>query len=145
MRAIHYFPIHNININKNAVRAGAHGDINFITILMGASAKGLEILTRNNKWIPIESEEDHLVINVGDMLERLTNKKLLSTIHRVVNPSKEKLNTSRYSIPFFMHPKPEMDLSCLEKCINETNPKAFDDMTAGEFLEERLKEIGLKK
>ena len=86
-----------------------------------------------------------MVINVGDMLERLTNKKLMSTIHRVVNPSNEKLNTSRYSIPFFMHPKPEMDLSCLENCIDENNKKGFDDITAGQFLEERLREIGLKK
>ena len=145
MRSIHYYPLKEEDVKDGAVRAAAHGDINLITILMGASADGLEILTKENKWIPIISEPDQLVINVGDMLERLTNKKLLSTIHRVVNPSKEKLNTSRYSIPFFMHPKPEMDLSCLEKCINETNPKAFDDMTAGEFLEERLKEIGLKK
>ena len=79
------------------------------------------------------------------MLERLTNNKLMSTVHRVVNPSKEKLNTSRYSIPFFMHPKPDMDLTCLDNCIDENNPKSFDDMTAGQFLEERLKEIGLKK
>ena len=145
MRSIHYYPLKEKDVKDGAVRAAAHGDINLITLLMGASADGLEILTKENKWIPIISEPDQLVINVGDMLERLTNKKLLSTVHRVVNPSKEKLNTSRYSIPFFMHPKPEMDLSCLEKCINETNPKAFDDMTAGEFLEERLKEIGLKK
>ena len=78
------------------------------------------------------------------MLERLTNKKLMSTVHRVVNPSK-KLNTSRYSIPFFMHPRPEMDLTSLENCIDDQNPKSFDDMTAGEFLEQRLREIGLKK
>ena len=144
MRAIHYFPIHNININKNAVRAGAHGDINFITILMGASAKGLEILTRNNKWIPVESEEDHLVINVGDMLERLTNNKLKSTIHRVVNPEKELLHTSRFSIPFFLHPRPDMDLSCLENCIDKYNHKKYTDIDARGFLEKRLKEIGLK-
>ena len=144
MRAIHYFPIHNLNIDKNAVRAGAHGDINFITILMGASAKGLEILTRNNKWIPIESEEDHLVINVGDMLERLTNNKLKSTIHRVVNPEKKLLHTSRFSIPFFLHPRPDMDLSCLENCIDKDNPKKYTDIDARGFLEERLQEIGLK-
>ena len=145
MRSIHYYPLKAEDVVDGAVRAAAHGDINLITLLMGASADGLEILTKEEKWIPIISEPDQLVINVGDMLERLTNKKLMSTVHRVVNPSKEKLNTSRYSIPFFMHPKPDMDLTCLDNCIDENNPKSFDDMTAGQFLEERLKEIGLKK
>ena len=145
MRSIHYYPLNENDVEDGAVRAAAHGDINLITLLMGASADGLEILTKDKKWIPIISEPDQLVINVGDMLERLTNKKLMSTIHRVVNPSKEKLNTSRYSIPFFMHPKPQMDLTCLDSCIDKDNPKSFDDMTAGEFLEQRLKEIGLKK
>ena len=145
MRSIHYYPLKSDDISEGAVRAAAHGDINLITLLMGASADGLEILTKENKWIPIRSEPDQLVINVGDMLERLTNNKLMSTVHRVVNPSKEKLNTSRYSIPFFMHPKPEMDLSCLENCITENIPKSFEDTTAGQFLEARLKEIGLKK
>ena len=144
MRAIHYFPIKNINVEKNAVRAAAHGDINFITLLMGASTEGLEILTRNNEWIPITSLADHLVINVGDMLERLTNNKLKSTIHRVVNPKKKLLHTSRFSIPFFLNPKPDMDLSCLENCIDEYNPKKYDDINARRFLEERLEEIGLK-
>ena len=145
MRSIHYYPLKKDDLKDGAVRAAAHGDINLITLLMGASADGLEILTKEDQWIPIVSEPDQLVINVGDMLERLTNKKLMSTVHRVVNPSKEFLNTSRYSIPFFMHPKPEMDLTCLKSCIDEGNPKSFSDMTAGEFLEQRLKEIGLKK
>ena len=145
MRSIHYYPLEYEDITDGAVRAAAHGDINLITLLMGASADGLEILTKEKKWIPIRSESDQLVINVGDMLERLTNKKLMSTIHRVVNPSDKKLNTSRYSIPFFMHPRPEMDLSCLENCIDENNQKGFDDISAGKFLEERLREIGLKK
>jgi len=145
MRSIHYYPLNENDVQDGAVRAAAHGDINLITLLMGASADGLEILTKDEKWIPIISEPDQLVINVGDMLERLTNKKLMSTVHRVVNPHKAKLNTSRYSIPFFMHPKPHMDLSCLESCVDQDNPKSFDDTTAGKFLEERLKEIGLKK
>ena len=140
MRSIHYYPLKSDDISDGAVRAAAHGDINLITLLMGASADGLEILTKENKWIPIRSKPDQLVVNVGDMLERLTNKKLMSTVHRVVNPSKGKLNTSRYSIPFFMHPKPEMDLSCLKNCIDENTPKRFEDTTAGEFLEESLKE-----
>ncbi len=144
MRAIHYFPIHDTDEDKNAVRAAAHGDINFITLLMGASAEGLEILARNNKWIPIISESDHLVVNVGDMLERLTNNKLRSTIHRVVNPKRESIHTSRFSIPFFLHPKPDMDLSCLHNCIDKNNPKRYKDIDARDFLEERLREIGLK-
>ena len=145
MRAIHYYPINPDDVSDGAVRAAAHGDINFITLLMGASADGLEILTRDNRWNPIKSKPDQLVINVGDMLERLTNNKLMSTIHRVVNPSRDLLNTSRYSIPFFLHPKAEMDLSCLENCIDDNNFKSFDDISAGQFLEERLKDIGLKK
>ena len=145
MRSIHYYPLNENDVQGGAVRAAAHGDINLITLLMGASADGLEIFTKDKKWIPIISEPDQLVINVGDMMERLTNKRLMSTVHRVVNPDNSKLNTSRYSIPFFMHPKPHMDLSCLEGCVDKDNPKSFDDTTAGEFLEERLKEIGLKK
>ena len=144
LRSIHYFPLDPSDISDGAVRAAAHGDINLITLLMGASADGLEILTKQNKWIPISSKDDELVINVGDMLERLTNKRLLSTVHRVVNPSIDKLGTSRYSIPFFMHPRPEMDLSCLESCCSQNNPKQFEDITAGRFLEERLRDIGLK-
>ena len=144
LRSIHYFPLDPSDISDGAVRAAAHGDINLITLLMGASADGLEILTKQNKWIPISSKDDELVINVGDMLERLTNKRLLSTVHRVVNPSIDKLGTSRYSIPFFMHPRPEMDLSCLESCWSQNNPKQFEDITAGGFLEERLRDIGLK-
>ena len=144
LRSIHYFPLDPLDISDGAVRAAAHGDINLITLLMGASADGLEFLTKQNKWIPISSKDDELVINVGDMLERLTNKRLLSTVHRVVNPSIDKLGTSRYSIPFFMHPRPEMDLSCLESCCSQNNPKQFEDITAGRFLEERLRDIGLK-
>ena len=87
LRSIHYYPLESSDVSDGAVRAAAHGDINLITLLMGASADGLEILTKEDKWIPIRSNDDELVINVGDMLERLTNKKLMSTIHRVVNPS----------------------------------------------------------
>ncbi len=146
LRPIHYFPIENPEaVPADAVRAAEHGDINLITLLMGASADGLEVLRRDNKWIPITALPDQLVVNVGDMLERLTNKKLKSTIHRVVNPSKEKMNTPRYSIPFFMHPRSEMELACLENCIDNEHPKAFEDISAGEFLNQRLAEIGLKK
>lgn len=146
LRQIHYFPIENPNeVPADAVRAAEHGDINLITLLMGASADGLQVLRRDGKWIPITALPDQLVVNVGDMLERLTNKKLKSTIHRVVNPPREMMHTSRYSIPFFMHPRSEMDLSCLPSCISDTQPKQFPDITAGEFLEERLRELGLRK
>ena len=146
LRQIHYFPIENPDeVPADAVRAAEHGDINLITLLMGASADGLQVLRKDGKWIPITALPDQLVVNVGDMLERLTNKKLKSTIHRVVNPPKEKMNSSRYSIPFFMHPRSEMDLTCLDSCVSEENPKLFTDATAGEFLDERLRELGLKK
>jgi isopenicillin N synthase-like dioxygenase len=146
LRALHYFPIEDPDsLPPDAVRAAAHGDINLITLLMGASAEGLEVLRRDGKWIPITALPDQIVVNVGDMLDRLTNNKLKSTIHRVVNPPREKMNTSRYSIPFFMHPRSEMDLTCLPSCVDEDHPKLYSDMTAGEFLNERLIELGLKK
>lgn len=146
LRQIHYFPIENPEeVPADAVRAAEHGDINLITLLMGASADGLEVLRKDGKWIPITALPEQLVVNVGDMLERLTNKKLKSTIHRVVNPPKDKMNTSRYSIPFFMHPRSEMSLACLDSCVDENYPKQFEDATAGEFLDERLRELGLKK
>lgn len=146
LRAIHYFPIENPEeISPDAVRAAEHGDINLITLLMGASADGLQVLRRDGEWIPITALPDQIVVNVGDMLDRLTNHKMKSTIHRVVNPPKELMKTSRFSIPFFMHPKSSMDLTCLESCISEEEPKRYEDMTAGEFLDERLREIGLKK
>jgi isopenicillin N synthase-like dioxygenase len=146
LRAIHYFPIENpAEIPADAVRAAEHGDINLITLLMGASAEGLEIQRRDGQWFPVTALPDQIVVNVGDMLARLTNDKLKSTIHRVVNPPREKMKTSRYSIPFFLHPRSEMDLTCLQSCITKENPKHYSDMTAGEFLDERLAEIGLKK
>lgn len=146
LRPIHYFPIENPEeIPEDAVRAAEHGDINLITLLMGASADGLQVLRRDGEWIPITALPDQVVVNVGDMLERLTNSKLKSTIHRVVNPPKDQMKTSRFSIPFFMHPRSEMDLTCLDNCIDEDHPKQFEDITAGEFLNQRLAEIGLKK
>jgi isopenicillin N synthase-like dioxygenase len=146
LRPIHYFPIENPDaVPADAVRAAEHGDINLITLLMGASADGLQVLRRDGKWIPITALPDQLVVNVGDMLERLTNKKLRSTIHRVVNPSRKLMNTPRYSIPFFMHPRSEMSLAALPGCVDPDHPKQWDNITAGEFLNQRLKEIGLKK
>lgn len=146
LRALHYFPILNPElVPEGAVRAAAHGDINLITLLMGASAEGLEVLRRDGQWIAITALPDQIVVNVGDMLDRLTNHKLKSTIHRVVNPPREKMSTSRYSIPFFMHPRADMDLTSLESCVSQEHPKLYTNMTAGEFLDERLRELGLKK
>ena len=146
LRPIHYFPIENPDsVPVDAVRAAEHGDINLITLLMGASAEGLEVLRRDGEWIAITALPDQIVVNVGDMLDRLTNHKLKSTIHRVVNPPREKMGTSRYSIPFFMHPRATMNLQSLESCITPETPKLYTDMTAGEFLDERLRELGLKK
>ena len=143
LRPIHYPPI--TKEPEGAVRAGAHGDINLITLLMGASSGGLQVLRKDGKWIDAIPEEDELVINVGDMLERHTNNKLRSTIHRVVNPPKEQWDSPRFSIPFFMHPRGDMDLSCMDLCVDEQHPKSFEDITAGDFLTQRLIEIGLKK
>lgn len=146
LRALHYFPIENPEmLEEGAVRAAAHGDINLITLLMGASADGLQVLRTDGEWIPVTALPDQIVINVGDMLDRLTNHKLKSTIHRVINPPADKLKTSRFSIPFFMHPRAEMDLTCLASCVTDDNPKKYVDMTAGDFLDERLRELGLKK
>ncbi|MDO3695020.1 2-oxoglutarate and iron-dependent oxygenase domain-containing protein [Wenyingzhuangia sp. chi5] len=143
LRPIHYPPIQSEP--KGAVRAAAHGDINLITLLMGAQGKGLQVQDLQGNWIDAIAQPDELMINVGDMLSRLTNNKLKSTIHQVINPPKELWGTSRYSIPFFMHPVPTMDLTCLDNCVSEKNPKSFEDITAGEFLYERLKDLGLIK
>ena len=143
LRPIHYPPI--LDDPKEAVRAAAHGDINLITLLMGAHGKGLQVQHSNGEWIDAMAGKDELMINIGDMLSRHTNNLLKSTVHRVVNPDRELLKKSRYSIPFFMHPVSEMKLNVLESCINEDNPKSFDDITAGDFLNERLVELGLLK
>lgn len=112
---------------------------------MGAHGRGLQVKNHNDEWVDAIANEDELMINVGDMLSRLTNNQLKSTIHQVINPPKELWGTSRYSIPFFMHPVSSMPLNCLDNCISEEHPKAFEDITAGAYLEERLIELGLKK
>ena len=143
LRPIHYPPI--TTEPKNAVRAAAHGDINLITLLMGAHGKGLQVQNHKGEWVDAIAKPDELMINVGDMLSRLSNNKLKSTIHQVVNPPRELWGTSRYSVPFFMHPISEMPLNCLENCIDANHPKLYEDITAGEFLHERLIELGLIK
>lgn len=143
LRPIHYPPI--TQEPDNAVRAAAHGDINLITLLMGAQGKGLQVMNHEGVWIDAIAQPDELMINVGDMLSRHTNNKLKSTIHQVVNPPRELWGTSRYSIPFFMHPVSEMPLNALENCVDEDHPKLYEDTSAGEFLYERLVELGLIK
>lgn len=138
-----YYPAIEEDPN-DAVRAAAHTDINLITLLMGAQGKGLQVQNHDGEWIDAMAQPDELMINVGDMLSRHTNNKLKSTIHQVVNPPKKSWGTPRYSIPFFMHPISDMKLNCLENCIDGDNPKQFEDITAGEYLDIRLKEIGLK-
>ena len=143
LRSIHYPPI--TEEPRSAIRAEQHEDINLITLLVGASAGGLQLLNTENEWLDITPEENEIVINVGDMLQRLTNNYLKSTTHRVVNPPKEQWHVPRLSIPFFLHPKSAMPLDCLESCVTEENPLAYEPITAGEYLDERLREIGLKK
>lgn len=143
LRSIHYPPI--LHEPKSAIRAEQHEDINLITLLVGASADGLQILTKQNEWVGVTSLPEQIVVNVGDMLQRFTNDKLKSTTHRVVNPPRQMWHTSRFSIPFFLHPKSEMSLACLESCVDESHPKLYEDITAGGYLDERLREIGLKK
>lgn len=142
LRSIHYPPITTEPVS--AIRAEQHEDINLITLLVGASADGLEILSKQDEWVPVTSLPEQIIVNVGDMLQRLTNNKLRSTTHRVVNPARQFWHTSRFSIPFFLHPKTSMSLRCLDNCIDSNHPKVYDDMSAGEYLDERLREIGLK-
>jgi len=142
LRPIHYPPI--TSEPKDAVRAGQHEDINLITLLIGASADGLEVLNKQNEWVAVTALPDHIVVNVGDMLERLTNNQLKSTTHRVVNPPREKWDTPRFSIPFFLHPRNEMKLDCLPSCIREGQQAQYTPITAEDFLNQRLAEIGLK-
>tara|TARA_B100000927_G_scaffold286394_1_gene277841 strand:- start:600 stop:1544 length:945 start_codon:yes stop_codon:yes gene_type:complete len=141
LRPIHYPPIETKP--KGAERAAAHGDINLITLLMGAQGRGLQVLTNDGEWIDAIAKDDEIVINVGDMLSRYTNNKLKSTIHKVINPPKELWKKSRYSIPFFLHPIGTMSLNVLDSCIDENNPKKYEDITAHEFLIQRLKDIGV--
>ena len=143
LRAIHYPPI--LHEPKSAIRAEQHEDINLITLLVGASADGLEILSKEGEWLPVKAGPGEIVVNVGDMLQRLTNDRLKSTTHRVVNPPREMWHSSRYSIPFFLHPRSSMSLACLSSCVSDIHPKLYEDYTAGYYLDERLSEIGLKK
>ena len=143
LRAIYYPPITQEPLS--AIRAEQHEDINLITLLVGASAGGLQVLNLNHEWLDVVPENNEIVINVGDMLQRLTNNYLISTTHRVINPPREDWHKPRLSIPFFLHPRSEMDLTCLPKTVTAENPLHYPPITAGEYLAERLREIGLKK
>ncbi|WAT13772.1 isopenicillin N synthase family dioxygenase [Xanthomonas fragariae] len=143
LRPIHYPPIISDDIPN--VRAGAHGDINFITLLVGASAAGLEVRSNDGEWVPFTADADTIVVNIGDMLQRLTNHVYPSTIHRVVNPPGEAARKPRYSVPFFLHPNPDFLIDVLPSCITAENPSRYpESITAHGFLEERLREIKLK-
>jgi isopenicillin N synthase-like dioxygenase len=143
LRPIHYPPILDGDVPN--VRAGAHGDINLITLLVGASAAGLEVQSRAGEWVPFTSDEDTIVVNIGDMLERLTNHVYPSTIHRVVNPPGDAARKPRYSTPFFLHPNPDFLIETLPSCITADNPNRYPQpITAHGFLEQRLQEIKLK-
>ena len=143
LRPIHYPPITSDDVPN--VRAGAHEDINLITLLVGASAEGLEVRARSGEWVPFTANADTIVVNIGDMLQRLTNHVYPSTTHRVVNPSGEKARQPRYSTPFFLHPNPDFVIDVLPSTITPDNPSRYPEpITAQGYLEERLREIKLK-
>ncbi|MEO5566060.1 MAG: 2-oxoglutarate and iron-dependent oxygenase domain-containing protein [Luteimonas sp.] len=143
LRPIHYPPITTTDVPN--VRAGAHEDINLITLLVGASAAGLEVLSRKGQWVPFTADADTIVVNIGDMLQRLTNHVYPSTTHRVVNPPGEAARLPRYSTPYFLHPNPDFVIDVLPSCISANNPSRYQDpITAQAYLEERLREIKLK-
>lgn len=143
LRPIHYPPITTDDIPNE--RAGAHEDINLITLLVGASAAGLEVKSHDGEWVPFTASEDTIVVNIGDMLQRLTNHVLPSTTHRVVNPQGEAARQPRYSTPFFLHPNPDFLIDVLPSTVTPDNPSRYPEpITAQGYLEERLREIKLK-
>lgn len=142
MRLLHYPPI---PVDADGIRAGAHEDINLITLLLGAEEAGLQLLTKSGEWLPIFPPEGAMVINVGDMLQRLTNNRLPSTTHRVINPPPERRHIPRYSMPFFLHLASDFEIRTLPGCIDAAHPDLYPvPITADEYLQERLVEIGLK-
>ena len=142
LRVLHYPPIEDQSVPN--LRAAAHEDINLITLLVGSEQAGLEVLSRSGEWVPITMIDGAIICNVGDMMQRLTNRRLKSTTHRVANPDGDSVRSSRFSMPFFMHPNADMSLDALPQCVDAQHPKEFAPITAGEYLDERLREIGLK-
>ena len=144
MRLLHYPPLQGDQ--AGAIRAGAHEDINVITLLMGAEEAGLEVLTKDGRWISASPPPSGLVVNVGDMLQRLTNHKLPSTTHRVVNPAGDRAKFSRYSMPFFLHFRSDFPIATLPECVSDEHPNRYPEpILADDYLRERLIEIGLIK
>ncbi len=142
LRPIHYPPIATPDVPN--VRAGAHEDINLITLLVGASAQGLEVKSRKGEWVPFTADADTIVVNIGDMLQRLTNHVYPSTTHRVVNPPGDDARKPRYSVPFFLHPNPDFLIDVLPSCVDAANPNRYPQaITAHDYLLERLREIKL--
>ena len=143
MRLLHYPPLPE-SAPEGAVRAAAHGDINTITLLLGAEEAGLELLTQQGKWLPVQPPEGALAVNIGDMLDRLTNSRLRSTTHRVVNPSGAAARRSRYSMPFFLHFRPDFVIETLASCVDPDSPESHPaPISSHEFLLQRLREINL--
>lgn len=143
MRLLHYPPIPDAE--TGAIRAGAHEDINLITLLLGAEEAGLELLTKDGRWIGVSPPDGAMVVNIGDMLQRLTNHVLPSTTHRVRNPAGDRARHSRYSMPFFLHLRSDFPFETLPQCITPENPDRYPvSITADDYLQERLREIGLK-
>lgn len=140
LRAIHYPPVGEAP-PAGSIRAAAHGDINLITILMGATAGGLQLLDRDGKWLDVNTKEGQLVVDSGDMMSRITNDIIPATIHRVINP--EASNEARFSMPFFVHPHPEAMLECIPSCVGDG--EKYPPISAHTALMDRLKDIGLKK
>jgi isopenicillin N synthase-like dioxygenase len=138
LRLLHYPPV-PADIEPGSVRAAAHEDINLLTLLVAAQGAGLELLDRDGRWLPVETQRNNLIVDSGDMLARITNDTIPATTHRVVNPST--LNVSRYSMPFFMHPNSDAVLRCLPSCLGQG--ARYPEITAGAFLAQRLREIGL--
>jgi isopenicillin N synthase-like dioxygenase len=142
LRLLHYPPIPE---DAEGIRAGAHEDINAITLLLGAEEAGLQLLTRHGDWLPVDVPEGALVINIGDMLQRLTNHRLPSTTHRVVNPPRERRHLPRYSMPFFLHFASDFEIRTLPGCVDAAHPDRYPEpITADAYLQQRLVEIGLK-
>ena len=142
LRLLHYPPV---SANAPGIRAGAHEDINLITLLLGAEEGGLEIRDLQGNWLPVVPPPGALAINVGDMLQRLTNHRLRSTSHRVVNPPPDRRGVARYSMPFFLHLRPDFLIEPLPQCIDADHPRRDPPITAHDYLIERLREIGLVK
>jgi len=143
LRLLHYPPV--AGAEGGAIRAGAHEDINLITLLLGAEEAGLELLAKSGRWIEVAPPPGALVVNIGDMLQRLTNHVLPSTTHRVRNPAGERSAHSRYSMPFFLHLRSDFAFATLPQCVSAENPDRYPvSITADDYLQERLREIGLK-